>query len=405
MMLESTERSMKQIQSAISTMLVGLDYETVNNRLTAVIEEFGNKFRAAIAGAQLIGQISDSALQSIERLNASTLAFFSCIPRTEMNESIMKAFANLDYGKCVNIADKALMNRNIVAPDIFFFKNAALADAIREELHCPYGFKTALRELNKSTAITISDNTDIFYETESRGFWSTSSGSDILLSSREMNGISSVMYAFNDLGEELFTECELMDLMDFLYNTPSFAMEHRTAQKIHNLITMLMDSNNSVYKHGFDRDVYYHSRPYDKGSSPYLCEEMLRAPIGVSGAGRYNYTGQSHYYFADTIKGSEAEIRKHNKDKEIMTVALRPVKSIVLLDLSGKMRRATTFFKYIRFRANPDNGKVPREYRIPCFVADCCKKVGFDGIKYYGGEGYSNYVTWIGDYFEISRCE
>lgn len=46
------------------------------------------------------------------------------------------------------------------------------------------------------------------------------------------------------------------------------------------------------------------------------------------------------------------------------------------------------------------SGNRPREYLIPQFVAECCYACGIDGIKYYGGKDYSNYVTWKDAYFE-----
>ena len=46
-----------------------------------------------------------------------------------------------------------------------------------------------------------------------------------------------------------------------------------------------------------------------------------------------------------------------------------------------------------------------REYLIPNFVSDCCKRLKIEGIKYYGGTDYSNYVSWHEGYFEFVEME
>lgn len=59
----------------------------------------------------------------------------------------------------------------------------------------------------------------------------------------------------------------------------------------------------------------------------------------------------------------------------------------------------------IRFPLDDEN-KMPRQYLLPCFVADCCQMIGFDGIKYYGSQEYDNYVSWSDRYFEdIEMCK
>ena len=42
---------------------------------------------------------------------------------------------------------------------------------------------------------------------------------------------------------------------------------------------------------------------------------------------------------------------------------------------------------------------LPRQYLLPGLVGDCCQRIGFDGIKYYGSKEYDNYVSWSDGYF------
>ena len=46
-----------------------------------------------------------------------------------------------------------------------------------------------------------------------------------------------------------------------------------------------------------------------------------------------------------------------------------------------------------------------REYLLPCFVADCCRESGIEGIKYYGSKEYKNYVSWDDSYFAFEGSE
>ena len=93
-------------------------------------------------------------------------------------------------------------------------------------------------------------------------------------------------------------------------------------------------------------------------------------------------------------------------DQEIQTIRIRPVKNIKLLDLSGTLHRGKTFLRMIRYSITEDCNKMPKEYLLPCFVADCCQQIGFDGIKYYGSKDYNNYVSWSDGYFKSAgMCE
>ena len=85
---------------------------------------------------------------------------------------------------------------------------------------------------------------------------------------------------------------------------------------------------------------------------------------------------------------------------------LKPIKEIRMLDLSNKLRRGSSFLKMMRYPLTDFSNKMPREYLLPCFVADCCQMIGFDGIKYFGSKEYSNYVSWSDGYFnDGGMCE
>ena len=133
---------------------------------------------------------------------------------------------------------------------------------------------------------------------------------------------------------------------------------------------------------------------------PFTFDEMMKAPYGLPGAGRFNQVGRPHFYFASTKHGAEVEVKKHlKKDEVLQTVMIRPVKEIRLLDLSQSLQRGVTFLKWMRYPLSEVKNQMPREYLLPCYVADCCQMIGFDGIKYYGSKEYDNYVSWSDGYF------
>lgn len=57
------------------------------------------------------------------------------------------------------------------------------------------------------------------------------------------------------------------------------------------------------------------------------------------------------------------------------------------------------FIESFRLKEN-DTNKMPTEYLLPGYVAECCKLIGIEGIKFYGSEKYVNYVSWENGYFE-----
>ena len=149
----------------------------------------------------------------------------------------------------------------------------------------------------------------------------------------------------------------------------------------------------------FDREVYYHARTRKQLDRPFTNSEMLCAPTGIMNPGRYNHPGQSYYYFTDEICGCKKEMKKHHKNEIVQIARIKPSRSITMIDLSGSIKHANTLLRYIRF--SKGNEEVPKEYLIPCYISDCCRKIGIEGIKYRGSDEYSNYVCWNSGYFKF----
>ena len=318
---------------------------------------------------------------------------------TEMIVELTASFKKANFEVIPEVINDTIQKQTITATDMAFLKTKGLMKTYKDKIVLPKGMKTSLDTLNKQSAEEIAPNKEIQYDTKNNRFISGNS----IVGSGEMNIICSGKRLLNSSGGDYFTEKELMDFQSVLSRKLTMALKDQVGQRIYDLLNNMYKSNTN--KIGFDCEEYYHSRKRGKDTAPYPADEMMKAPHGCAGPGRYNHPGRSHYYFADSIIGSESEIIKHLKDDEkedvvVQTIKLIPDKVVELLDLSGYISGITTFLKFIRFPLSELTSNTPREYLIPCFVADCCIDIGYEGIKYYGTKEYNNYVTWLDGYFK-----
>lgn len=253
----------------------------------------------------------------------------------------------------------------------------------------PRGMKSALKQMHVNTAKALSMEADIRYDSGEKKYF-LEQAQECSTDVGCLNVLSSSI--------DLFDELSVSDLLRFeneLYENPSFAKDFDTGKRIYQII----ESWNDFIS--FDQEILYHARILD-GNSFFLEDEMIKAPVGISGHGRFNHVGRAHYYSASTLDGALAEIRKHNNGKTIQYAEVRPAKEVRLLDLSQR-KEGSAFLKHLRFPINDEYGVMKKEYLLPCFVADCCKRIGIDGIKYYGSTKYNNYVTWKDDFYEFIK--
>ena len=365
----------------------------------AAFSNISNVLRMQYESINSIASFSSDMISGMADLQTS-VALASSLYDSVMIDNVAKYLATLNIGGCVQAIQDTVDKPSIIMPDYSFLKTSPIIKSVRKDLVFPYGFVTDMRHFNSSSAKQIASNCNITFNTETRCFVS----GDYTTNTTEMNTICTGIRFLEVLGDdEVFSENELIEFMSFLDRTPKLAMSNEIGIKILNLVRSI---DHSI---SFDRDEFFHSRPREKDQAPFIWSQMLKAPYGVSSIGRYNDIGQPYFYFADTENGSINEIKKHLSKNDyskfvIQTVAITAGKKVRLIDLSAKeMRGLNTFLKYLRFPFSADSGKRPREYLIPQFVSDCCVSCGIDGIKYYGGKDYSNYVTWKDEYYNFSR--
>lgn len=335
--------------------------------------------------------IPETQLFDLSRFQLNVLTQISNSKTTEMLDALKRSIINTEYVEFNEVLNQTLSKKYISAADFGMIKTFK-SEKLIETKSLPVGMTTAMNDLHKSTSLRIASIPSIMYETDTRKFF-VNAKKENKLSSTEMNVIGSAMDLIEDaVDDEFITEIELMTFLTVLEEQRNYASQHPTGIKITEIIRDVLK------KIDFDCEYYYHSRALDENNCPYTSRDMQTAPNRLTGPGRYNHPGLAFYYFADSLDGSKKEVKKHSTKKEIQTAKIRPNRSISMLDLSGHMRRGNTFLKYIRFEAS---GNLPREYLLPCFVSDCCRFIGIEGIKYYGSSEYNNYVTWHANYFDL----
>ena len=394
--LESKEmkRALMTMASKFTTFVPSV---TVSPALQESLESIIRSYSELFGKYDFGHSIGESLRASLSSVQVSSLVQISQSVQTAMIHDLAVCFANAQYGGLVDVLNQTMSSAIISAPDVAFIKTSELVSILSPELVYPRGLSTSLNALSKVTATEIADNVELSYSTGRNKFLSTDGEAD----SVGLNIICSGKEIFSTATEELFSECELMDFSSFLSRTPMLALKMETGQKIFEFLRELYSSGTQSV--GFDKEIYYHCRSHKGDVQPFTYDQMLKAPHGLPWAGRYNQVGRSNYYFADTRNGAEVEIKKHRTNDDVLqTVKLKPVKSIRMLDLSGKLARGATFLRYLRFSLSDVTDKMPREYLIPCYVSDCCKELGFDGIKYYGSKEYCNYVVWSDGYFDYA---
>ena len=388
----------KQIQVPSAQISIAID---AARPYIAMQKKLSELFQQSYIESKVFSSHSEDLIKKVADLQSSASLMASLSGATNMIKELQVSLAESNVFGCIQAMQSVLDSSDIRMPDLAFFKTTDLLKSLRKEITLPPGFVTDIKALNKSSAVRLADNNSISYRSDLHKFVSDNSESTATVD--EMNIICGTEGVLDVVSKEKFTENELMDFMSYLDSHPMMAMRNEVGQRIFEVISSFSQT------HSFDKAEYYHCRARNKDEPPYVWEQMKAAPYGVTFPGRYNHEGQAYFYFADTKEGAEKEIQKHlstddKKKKVIQTVEIGTNGKAKLLDLSAKsLRGLNVFLKFVRFPLDEDNSKRPRAYLIPSFVSDCCSECGLDGIKYYGGKDYSNYVTWNDGFYVFKR--
>lgn len=373
------------MQSSLSPVLEQVSRESDLSGATAAVLGLSNvletpQIQVAQDISQIIQPLADALSVQQSIIDTAALSF-----QTPAISNLLAAFQHQQLTSGMESFLRTISESTVTeAANIAFLKNVSNIAQLNQGT-IPPGWKNIINKMNKPTADKLSQTGDIDADIKGRKFLAGDADASI----GELNVICSATDVFKEI-----TEHDLMILMNVLESEPAYAFECVAGKKIKESI----DSWNTYLD--FDCEFFYHGRSYEKGTAPYTIEDMKRAPRNFVGPGRFNYTGNCHYYFANTSYGAKHEIQKHKKNALVQIAKLKPIKNVKLIDLSEDNKKIK-FLEYIRFDADI-SAEMPREYYIPEFVSSCCKHVGIEGIKYYGSKEYNNYVTWSDGYFEVA---
>lgn len=397
-------KSLSTSQKAITQSLNLELMKSISDSLVAVsdsqriyseaLKKIGNSF------------VQSGLADSIAKLQANIIKNVPAMNVTPLADALKKASIDLNYAPAMTELSKALESTKVLAADLAILRKTNLIESLGTGYTLPKGLKTAIKSINIPTAEMLLEHKEIEFDICTKKFFFEREDGVTEATASELNSICSASNLFNEIKSEddddALDEKSLMDFMTYLFEKPTMGMVNSTGKKIYELISSIWLDKEMKNSIGFDEAYYYHSRKHGINVAPYVYSQLLKAPTGVSGPGRYNHAGRGHYYFSNTKYGAENEIKKHSTgDYIIQTIKIAPTKDIRMLDLSGSIVKAKTFLKYLRFPVSEINSQMPREYLIPCFVADCCKEIGFEGIKYKGDNDSFNYVCWNDGYFSF----
>ncbi|MEK4346734.1 RES family NAD+ phosphorylase [Paenibacillus sp. FSL P4-0184] len=164
------------------------------------------------------------------------------------------------------------------------------------------------------------------------------------------------------------TKDEVLLFYNHLASYPMLGLEHEVGRKIFHEI-------NNIKVRTIQNKILYRARLRDinEREIPYSSEEMLSAPYGVSGLGRYNYLGHGELYTCDN---KDVAIKECSKGGNIIVdlMKLELKRSVDLIDLTDKNN---SLVQYCSFSANTASGL---EYLVPTFIAQCAKMKGITGV-------------------------
>lgn len=381
-------RSLGNINKDIENAIIPISQAL--SEMASLTDDIVNACHNAICNAneQCIEALKNTlSLQNEVFVNSS---FFAS--SKEIEQLVRGLSQNKHFDALANFT-KVFDNNTISGQDLAFLK---LTNKLDEAIHTDLrrGIPSTIKAMNIGTAHGLSKSLSIEFDRESKSFFDKAAPENIA-SVDETNIIFSGLQFLSELSAE-----ELFDFLNYIKEYPFFASKHYVGRKILRIIGKWESFIN------FDKDKYYHARTRKNDAIPYTDSEMCRAPTGLPLEGRYNLSGQSHYYFSNLQKGAVNETRKHCSREMIIQVAqIKPNCTIKMIDLSSEYQ-GNKFLEYCRYQF--DSTKVDHlrsEYLIPSYVASCCKLSSIDGIKYYGSSEYDNYVTWKDHYFDFVSHE
>jgi len=193
-------------------------------------------------------------------------------------------------------------------------------------------------------------------------------------------------YHFAEKYQIYLQSFEITNFMALIKKTPMLAFKHSVGEKLYRLLKNMYEEKDYV---ALDNRKLFRGRKRSVNSARYTSSEMWEPPFGVSSHGRYNIVGTSVLYLTDNKNFVPYEVN-FTSDEELDLATLNIKKPLKILDLSNLIGG---FGKHLSQSPN-DNNVLKLEYLLTNYISECCRQIGFHGVKYKGVKmgNYNNYA-------------
>lgn len=168
-----------------------------------------------------------------------------------------------------------------------------------------------------------------------------------------------------------FDEKEIIQFIKYIQESPSLILGHKIGQKIYTEI-----ENFKIEKFESHDDLTLFRARGTRDNFPLHSSEMGIVPYDISKGGRFDSYGNQLLYTAENEKIALLEVYDYN-DNDINYYHIIEYKYKNNLKLADLTKMHNNMLKKILYKPLKNNGQ---EYILPRFIADCLKRVGYDGF-------------------------
>jgi len=203
------------------------------------------------------------------------------------------------------------------------------------------------------------------------------------------------------------TEEELKTLQSDLANSNLLALDNKVAKRIHDYFLNVKAKPQKISGPLF----HGRERTEDEQERPFTQEELsVKAPLGLSSAGRFNEVNQPLYYSCDNEAVLADELKINGEDTKVFDVLkFYPDREMKVLDLSQENQALWSFC--LQKVSRLGNFVVPVEYQIPMFIGACLREnrnvqvIKINSAVSHGAINYIFFEPPFSDFVDPDRTE
>ncbi|WP_163071118.1 RES domain-containing protein [Priestia flexa] len=241
---------------------------------------------------------------------------------------------------------------------------------------CGYGYDKIERVYNNGS---FDDSFSVYNQEEISGF--------LEIDMDEWSDFSEKYYIY-------IKSFELTNFLSYLKKNPMLAFKHSVGGKLYDLFSAMYNAQDYII---LNNEILFRGRTRIAGSEMYKETDMWSPPFGVSSHGRYNIVGTSVLYLANNKNIIPYELNYVNS-QEIDVAAIEVIRPLKILDLSYLIG---DFGKFLS-QSSHNTNVLKLEYLLTNFISECCREIGFNGIKYRSAKG-SDYHNFAFLNFEVNK--